>query len=248
MVLIGIYQPTESSNLGAKWEPVTVGNDSGIPSTVGNEFGVDQTNGADQGPKLTISDLLSNSSLDEAIHKNRVTRLAQGLASLDAGSFVGVTQTLMGNKSFEQDDWLTGATQAKALGAQLAIIDETDRSLVMFSDDGDAYIFGQPSSGSSQWFKVGLGKIQQIVPVGVENQKEIKVQADLMEGIASAANVSVEGFKGFATTADPYISLPTVGMMGDGSMSFTPGKKFVGVSAALPGFNFKLVASEFSAE
>jgi len=218
--------------------------DTGFPGlALGNDFGVDQTNGFNKGSQLTISDLLSNSSLDEAIHKNRVTRLAQGLASLDAGSFVGVTQTLMGIKSFEQDDWLTGATQAKALGAQLAIIDETDRSLVMFGDDGDAYIFGQPSSGSSQWFKVGLGKIQQIVLVGVENQKEIKAQAALMEGIASAADKHVPGFNGFFTTKQPFTSLPTVGMMGDGSMSFTPGKKFVGVSASLPGFNFKLVSS-----
>jgi len=248
MVLIGIYQPTESSNLGAKWDPVTVGNDSGIPSTVGNEFGVDPTNVLYKGSQLTISDLLSYSSLDDAIHKNRVTSLAQGLASFDAESLVSVTKTLSGSKNFEKKDWQNVASQAEGIGATIGFLDATGSPVAMFTKEGKAYLKAGSTREPTLWLGVDLGETEQMMSGGVENQKEIKVQADLMGGIASAANVHVLGFNGFFTTKQPFTSSPTLEMKNGGSLSLKPGKKFVGVSADLRGSQLKLVASEFSAE
>jgi len=132
MVLIGIYQPTDSSNLGAnnEWVPATVGNDSGIPSTHG-EGGY---------PKLTITDLINSLSLDSIIHKKKVTSLAQGLASLDAGGILGVTQTLSGDKIFEQQIFLDVALQAKGIGADIGLVDANGSPVAMFTSEGDAYV------------------------------------------------------------------------------------------------------------
>ena len=204
--------------------------------------------------EITLQDLLNNPSLDEAIHKKMVTRLAQALASLKAEPWVGFTQTLNGSKCFEKDEWFTGASQAKVIGANIGLVDADGSPVVLFTKEGEAYIRAASTSESTQWLEVNLGETEQMMPLGVEvkNKKgrggglmqSLLGKADLMRGIAAGATEPVDELKGFLTTEYPFTTLPTLEMSTNGDILLRPGKKLVGVTIALAGTPFSIVATK----
>jgi hypothetical protein len=194
--------------------------------------------------EITLQDLLSSSSLDSVTHKKKVKSLAIGLGSLSAVGILGVTQTFNGKKDFESNDWKMVASQAKMMGADLGLVGDSGNPLAIFTKDGDPYVWSDSTSGPNQWFNVDLGETKKMVPLGVEDQKEITAQAALMQGIASAANVPVRGFSGFHTTKTPYTSSPTLEMRADGSFSLKPGQKLTVSKIPIPGTQFSIVAAQ----
>ena len=200
--------------------------------------------GTAQDSEITLRDLLSSSSLEAATIKNYVASLARGMAFLPASPVLGVTQTLSGGKIFQQDDWLTLATQAKELGATLAITDANGSPVAIFSCDGDVYVLAQDSSGTPNWTGVKFGEVQQFMSIGKEDMSAVEAKANLMKGIAVAANKPVTGFSGFLTPAQTYTSKIKLVMNVDGSMSFKLGEKLIGVKTALPETQFGLVIGQ----
>ena len=200
--------------------------------------------GTAQDSEITLRDLLSSSSLEAATIKNYVASLARGLASLHAEPLVAVTQTLSGGKSFDRNDWLALATQAKGLGATLAITDDTGKPLVLFDGMGDAYVWAQDFSGTPNWAGVNFGEAQQFMSLGKEDMSAVEAKANLMQGIAVAAVKPVPGFSGFLTPAQTYTSKIKLVMNVDGSMSFKLGEKLIGVKTALPETQFGLVIGQ----
>ena len=216
----------------------------GIRPPVINNFVIAPMYGTAQDSEITLHDLINSNGLEAATIKNYVASLAQGLASLHAEPLVGVTQTLSGGEIFQQDDWFNVATSAKELGATLAFTNANGSPVAIFSGDGDAYVLAQDSSGTPNWVGLSFGKAQQFKSLGKADGQVVEERAQLVQGFAAAAFKPVTDFVGFQTTEIPYTSHPKLEMNTDGSMSFRPGEKLIGVKVPLPGSQFGLVIGQ----
>jgi hypothetical protein len=235
------YGQSEGSNLGLTDEIVQQG---------GNNLGVDPTYGPINGPELNFQDVLSSPSLEAAKSKKSVSILAKGLASLDAGPFVSVAQTLSGSQNSEKLNWDDVAMHAKGLGAPIVITDPTGSPVAMFSDKGNAYLWAESQSGNAKWFQLDFGETQQFVAIPIEDQNGYRGgglmqillgEKGVIQGIAGAAKKQVPGHKDFFTSELPYTLSPKVEIGEDRSWRFIPGQNLIGVTAALPGTLYSLV-------